>query len=101
MKLIYNSNGKKIQFTAAGGFVLNALIDAYEKIGSTRIELTNDYEKIGVSATASVGATINCSSEFRLNFLPTFQYTLTNLGESSINEHLFSAGLNIGGFYHF
>ncbi len=100
-KIVYTFPGKKIRFTASGGFIANIFLDAFETIGSSTVKREDDFNDVGFSAVAATGAVYNFNNRFRLSIMPAFQYSLTNLRNSPVNEHLWSAGVNVGGFYRF
>lgn len=98
-KFVYTFPGRKIQFTTVCGFIANILLEGYQTISSSKVELRGDFNDLGISASASAGVLYNFNSKFRVLLIPSFQHSLTSLVSAPINGYLWSAGLNVGGYY--
>jgi hypothetical protein len=111
LKLNYFIGSKKVRAVAGVGIVPSIFLSSkyktisYYTNGDKEIRKLNgpyhNYNPINVGAIASIGADIALSEVLHLRIEPTFRYQFVNLyRDYDIKEHLWSAGLNFGMYYH-
>lgn len=99
----------KLKFIGGIGITTNIFLKLtqtaiiqYESGKQTR--KTSDYNntsinKIGFSATASIGVEYQAEKKIVLRAEPTFRYGLMKLYDSAVSTNLWNAGLNVGCYY--
>ena len=100
-KFLYSFSANKIRLGTEVGFIANIFLDSYTNSFGIKNDRYGDFYKIGISASLGLGAIYDLNSRFRITCMHGFQYSLTNLETSPINEHLYNAGINVGWFTYF
>jgi opacity protein-like surface antigen len=107
LRVIFSSDASKVQFITSIGITTNLLIKAnspniyYYKDGSIKRQVHNkdNYKKINITPTISAGIAYQLSDKLKLNIEPTYRFGLLKTSSSTINEYLWSVGLNITCYY--
>ena len=105
LKVNFSFLEKRIQIATSAGLIFNVLRQVSVKINpeppstfKTKTIIDHyDYNKLNISALASVGLKFKLNKRMDLQLEPNFRYGLLNTDSKSFQtNHLWSAGLNLG-----
>ncbi len=95
----------KTRFISSAGFATNFLLNSNQKNvfeysnGKTEIKrqsMSQEFKKVNISPTISLGAECKLKDKMYVRIEPTFSYGILKNIDTPITEHLWNAGLNFG-----
>lgn len=106
----YIAGKKRLKFIGTIALTTNVFLTeigkSYQYYGSEKPQKksgkTNDeYRPIWLTGEVGAGVSYDLNDRYSIRLIPCFRYGLTRINDTPIVGRLWSAGVNVGGYFHF